>query len=98
MRRAAHFVVSGFVQGVGFRAFVADAARAERLTGWVRNLTDGRVEVRADGDADALSRFEWRLWQGPPGARVDDVVGEDLAPSAGNDFRILHDAEAHGPT
>ena len=88
MRRAARFTVSGRVQGVGFRAFVADAARAEGLGGWVKNLPDGRVQVQAEGDKDALSRFEWRLWQGPPLSRVDDVASEDVVPAGAAGFRI----------
>jgi acylphosphatase len=86
--RASRFLISGRVQGVGYRAFAADAARAERLEGWCRNLPDGSVEVLAEGDAEALSRLEWRLWQGPPMARVDDVVSEDVVPGGANGFRI----------
>ena len=86
--RASRFLISGRVQGVGYRAFVADAARAERLEGWCRNLPDGSVEVLAEGDAEALSRLEWRLWQGPPMARVDDVVSEDVVPGGASGFRI----------
>ena len=89
MRRAYRYVVSGRVQGVGFRAFVADAARAEGLDGWVRNLPDGPVEVHAEGDAEALGRFEWRLWQGPPMARVDDVVAEESVPAGAGGCRII---------
>ncbi len=88
MTRASHYLVSGRVQGVGFRAFVADTARAEGLSGWVRNLPDGRVEAHAEGESEALARFEWRLWQGPPAARVDDVVGEDGVPGLPPGFRI----------
>lgn len=88
MTRASHFIVSGRVQGVGFRAHVADAARAEGLDGWVRNLPDGNVEVQAEGEAEALSRFEWRLWQGPPMSRVDDVASEDVVPAGTHGFRI----------
>ena len=86
--RASRFLISGRVQGVGYRAFVADAARVERLEGWCRNLPDGSVEVLAEGDAEALSRFEWRLWQGPSMARVDDVVSEDVVPEGAHGFRI----------
>jgi acylphosphatase len=88
MRRAYRYVVSGRVQGVGFRAFVADAARAEGLDGWVRNQPDGNVHVHAEGDAEALARFEWHLWQGPPMARVDDVVAEAGMPGDAVGFRI----------
>ena len=88
MIRAGRFIVSGRVQGVGFRAFVADTARTEGLSGWVRNLPDGSVEVHAEGDAEAVGRLEWRLWQGPSHARVDDVVSEDVVTSGATGFRI----------
>ena len=88
MVKAVQYRVSGRVQGVGYRAFVADAARAQGLVGWVRNLPDGSVEAHAVGDAEALARFEWRLWQGPPLARVDEVATEDVVPEGARDFRI----------
>lgn len=74
-------MVSGRVQGVGYRFFVERAASIEGLHGWVRNLPDGRVEVRAEGDAESLSRFESRLRQGPPVSRVDAVEVSDLGAS-----------------
>ena len=84
------FVVSGRVQGVGFRYFAFEAARVEGLQGWVQNLDDGRVEVHAEGEIEAMDRFERRLRQGPIGARVMDVLVDTL-PAAGTfmDFRIL---------
>ena len=83
-------VVSGRVQGVGFRHFVREAARAEGLQGWVQNLDDGRVEVHAEGDLEAMDRFERHLRQGPVGARVLDVAVDTLsAASTCIDFRIL---------
>ncbi len=88
MMKAVKYRVSGRVQGVGYRAFVSDAARAEGLEGWVRNLADGAVEALVEGEAEALTRFEWRLWQGPPRARVDDVTTEDVVPSGARGFRI----------
>ncbi len=88
MIRARRMQVTGRVQGVGYRAFVVEAARVEGLTGWVRNAPDGHVDVHAEGDAEALSRFEWRLWQGPPGARVDDVSTEDVLAESPDGFRI----------
>lgn len=88
MVNARRLCVVGRVQGVGFRMFVADTARIEGLQGWVRNLPDGRVEIVAEGDAEALARFEWRVWQGPPGARVDDVETEDVLPEGAGGFRI----------
>ena len=88
MLQARRVCVTGRVQGVGYRMFAADAARAEGLTGWARNLPDGRVEIYAAGDAEALSRYEWRLWQGPAGARVDDVETENVLPDGADGFRI----------
>lgn len=88
MVKARRFRVSGRVQGVGFRAYVVDAARTEALSGWVQNLPEGDVELVAEGDAEALARFEWRLWQGPGGARVDDVEAEEVLPEGGATFRI----------
>jgi acylphosphatase len=52
------YVVSGRVQGVGFRLFVRDAAAREGIHGWVRNLPEGAVEIEAHGDHEALIRFE----------------------------------------
>jgi acylphosphatase len=79
MRVGRRYVVSGRVQGVGFRYFTQTAAARERLRGWVENLPDGRVAIVAEGDADALERFERDIRRGPAGARVDDV---DTAPAA----------------
>jgi len=73
MRIARRFVISGRVQGVGFRWFTKDAAVREGVTGWVRNLPDGRVEALVEGDAEAVTRIERHLRQGPPGARVQTV-------------------------
>jgi acylphosphatase len=73
MRIARRFVVSGRVQGVGFRFFAQDAAGCEAIAGLVRNLPDGRVEVIAEGDDLSLTRFERALWRGPSLARVERV-------------------------
>jgi acylphosphatase len=71
MRVARRFVVSGRVQGVGFRYFTQDVARREGVTGWVRNLPNGQVEALVEGDAEAVTRVERALRTGPRGARVD---------------------------
>jgi acylphosphatase len=81
MRVARRFVVSGRVQGVGFRYFTQDTARREGVTGWVRNLPDGRVEALAEGDADAVTRLERALRTGPRGARVDRLYVDDEDPT-----------------
>jgi acylphosphatase len=81
MRVARRFLISGRVQGVGFRFFAEAAAAREGLHGWVRNLPDGRVEIEAEGEAEAIERFERNMRQGPPGARVSDVQADDTVPS-----------------
>jgi acylphosphatase len=67
------FVVSGLVQGVGFRWFVARHARSLGLTGFARNLADGRVEVVVNGSDETLTALERLLQQGPANAQVARV-------------------------
>jgi len=81
MRIARRYVIGGRVQGVGFRFFVEAAGLREGIQGWVRNLPDGRVEIAAEGDRDAMERFERAIRQGPPHARVDDVDVDPAEPS-----------------
>ena len=78
---ARRYIVKGRVQRVGFRLFVEDAAQREGVRGYARNQHDGSVEVVAEGDADALQRFEMAIRRGPLGARVDDVDTTELEPS-----------------
>ena len=65
MRVARRFVISGRVQGVGFRWFTQETADREGVTGWVRNLPDGRVEALVEGDDEAVTRVERALRAGP---------------------------------
>jgi acylphosphatase len=67
------FVVSGRVQGVGFRWFVLRSARSLGLTGYVSNLPDGHVEVVAAGTEGQIAELEALLRKGPPAARVTGV-------------------------
>lgn len=76
---ARQWLVAGRVQGVGFRYFVRTEARALGLTGWVRNLADGRVEVYAAGEAGALDAMQGRLWIGPRFAEVRTVEAREAA-------------------
>lgn len=80
---AAHFLVSGRVQGVAFRVHTRAQAIALGLSGYAYNLADGRVDVLAIGDAEAIERLAVWLRDGPPLARVDAVtrmaVTEDVA-------------------
>ena len=78
---ARRYVIGGRVQGVGFRYFTEAAAVREGILGWVRNMPDGRVEVSAEGDADALEPFERSLRHGPPHARVERVDVDDMIPT-----------------
>jgi acylphosphatase len=71
--RTVHLEVSGRVQGVGFRWFVREKARALKLRGWVKNRADGGVEVAASGDPAAIRQFRALLDKGPDGARVERV-------------------------
>ena len=72
------FLVSGMVQGVGFRWFVARHARALGIGGYARNLADGRVEVVASGgESEGLARLEQLLREGPAHAQVERLERED---------------------
>jgi acylphosphatase len=89
MRLARRYLVTGRVHGVGFRFFAQAAAVREGLCGWVRNLPGGHVEALAEGEGDALERFEVQLRQGPAAARVDRVIVKDEAPAGpGSHFEI----------
>lgn len=89
MRLSRRYLISGRVQGVGFRFFTQAAAAPEGLHGWVRNRPDGGVEIQAEGDVEALDRFERRIQHGPPGARVDRVeVTEEGATGQDTGFSI----------
>lgn len=74
--RSVHWFISGRVQGVGFRYHVRDAAQRYGVRGDVRNLPDGRVELRATGGD--LEPFLGEVRVGPYGARVDDVESRQM--------------------
>lgn len=85
-RTARRYLIGGRVQGVGYRAFAAHAARQVNVAGWVRNLADGGVEVHAVGTAGQLDDFEGWLRKGPRLAEVHTVkVTEAAAPEAISD-------------
>ena len=79
-----HLLVSGRVQGVGFREFTRRTALRVGVGGWVRNLSDGRVEVVADGERPALDALVSAVSSGPPGALVRDVR-QDWQPFPGQE-------------
>ena len=86
---ARRYVVRGRVQGVGFRFFVEREAHMLGVAGWVRNNSDGSVEVLAMGSREQLMGLRGRLREGPRAARVDAVDESEARPVPGlNTFRI----------
>ena len=78
--KAVRWIVSGRVQGVSYRYFTQQAARRLQLTGWVKNLADGSVEVQVAGDSEVLERLRQQLQDGPRFARVDHIDETPLDP------------------
>ena len=87
-----HFLISGRVQGVGFRWYVEREAQLIGVAGWVRNLEDGGVEVMAAGSGAQLAALYEKLEKGPRAARVDRVEVEDAAPM--NGYKIFQVEES----
>ena len=90
MSQCRHFLVTGSVQGVFYRAATQETARRLGLSGWVRNLADGNVELVAYGDAAKLKELEQWLWQGPPRARVAQVTVTAVERQSFADFTIAY--------
>jgi len=91
VKTTAHVFVSGRVQGVFFRSSVADLAESLDVTGWVRNLHDGRVETLLEGERENVEKVVEFCRRGPPGAYVGDleVKWEDWRGEFST-FKILH--------
>ena len=84
-------LIRGRVQGVGFRFFAKARAQTHGLTGFVRNLLTGEVEVVAEGDRTALETFLTDLGRGPRGAHVTDLLVSWEEPRGeGDDFFVRH--------
>ncbi len=81
-------IVSGRVQGVGFRAFAHRAAQAAGVRGWVRNLPDGTVETAVEGEVEAVSGYFEKLRRGPLVGRVADVDEAELPAQGFRGFEI----------
>lgn len=81
--------IKGKVQGVFYRATTKDVADLIGIKGWVRNLPDNNVEITATASEDTLEKFINWCKQGPPKARVDEVIIEDLRLEEFNGFRII---------
>ena len=78
---ARRYLIGGRVQGVGFRMFAEGAASIEGVHGYVRNLSDGRVEAVVEGDQASVDRVELKLRRGPGGARIETFEVEAATPS-----------------
>lgn len=85
---AQRYLISGRVQGVGFRYFAERAARRVGVTGWVRNLDDGRVEVYANGTREQLDQMESSLRAGPARADVRGFEVLEAPPTDAQSFYI----------
>jgi len=92
-RQARRFVVSGMVQGVGFRYFTQDEAERIGVSGYVRNLRDGRVEAYAIGTEEQLAQFRAAMERGPRMAMVESVAEEPagIEQEYAQGFRITYD-------
>ena len=88
MNKTIHFYVTGRVQGVFFRMRTRQQAQQLGITGWVRNLADGRVEGTASGNPEELERFSSWLHEGPEYARVEGVVVEEMEYREFPDFTV----------
>jgi DNA ligase D-like protein (predicted 3'-phosphoesterase) len=86
--RAIRAVVTGRVQGVGYRAAAVERARELGLLGWVRNDDDGAVRVHAEGDGEAVERFVAWLHDGPPAAAVERVEVEAVRREGHEQFAV----------
>jgi acylphosphatase len=78
--------VKGFVQGVGFRDFLAGAAQHNKLDGWVRNRSDGSVEALVSGGTKAVEAFVAAAMRGPHGAKVEHVDLHNSEPPSEKGF------------
>jgi acylphosphatase len=87
---ARHVRVTGLVQGVFFRAWMAEEARALGVTGWVRNASDGSVEAHLEGDKWSIQQLVDYLHRGPPSAQVTRVTVEEAKPEGADRFEVRH--------
>jgi acylphosphatase len=86
-------LVSGKVQGVGYRRFAQKAAQSLGIRGWARNLKDLRVEIHAQGSETQLNEFLVQLKKGPPFGRVDQAEARTISAEKFTGFEIAQDGE-----
>ena len=87
--KTVRLIIKGKVQGVFYRATAKDVADLIGVKGWVKNLPDDNVEIRASAAEDVLQKFIAWCKQGPPKAKVDEVVIDELNPEEFNGFKII---------
>ena len=86
-----HVLVKGRVQGVGFRYFSQNCALKLQITGWVRNLADGRVEAEIQGESAQVQLMLSELQQGPRFGHVDSLIKNEIAVSPDEkDFSVRY--------
>jgi acylphosphatase len=88
MRVARRYIITGRVQGVGFRYFTEDAAARAGVHGWVRNNPDGSVEAFLEGEQTAVDAVEAALRRGPSSCRIDNVAVREEAPTHRSGFSV----------
>lgn len=88
MRRV-HVLVTGDVQGVGYRYTMRMVARDAGVTGWVRNRRDGSVEAEVEGSPDQVDEVLAWMAEGPPGSRVESSTVTDVTPTGERGFEVL---------
>jgi acylphosphatase len=83
-----HFIVTGRVQGVGFRYYCHEAAVRLGIGGYARNLADGSVEIEAEGDDAAVEEFAETVARGPRASKVETVVREESEVKGERSFSV----------
>jgi acylphosphatase len=87
--KTVRLTIKGKVQGVFYRATAKDVADELGIKGWVKNLPDNNVEITATAAEDVLQKFIGWCKLGPPKARVDEVIVEEVTLEESNGFRII---------
>jgi acylphosphatase len=89
--KTVRLIIKGKVQGVFYRATAKDVADLIGVKGWVRNLPDNNVEIIATASEDILQKFINWCKQGPPKAKVDEVIVEEIASEEFKGFKIIRE-------
>ncbi len=84
-----HAIVTGKVQGVFFRDSARQKAQSLNLSGWIKNLPNGCVELVACGDRDPIMMLTEWLWEGPPAAEVNNVTWEEIPEENHKEFSVI---------